>query len=906
MACGRGAVEQSEGPTTQQGLGARVVQDMSAGKTRRMSGEGTDRWPTWTPSAGRGEPLRPHAILKPAQLRTNEVVRIGRERYLELVGEEGKAAAISAYDRLFPPVAAAEHGGICEGDGDSDGEATLEEMLEDALREGAHDRAEDVDGKGAGEVASSIGKRATRGSSKPCAVVADTMSALATKIHRAPSAAEGKSGDKRRLVVIEDVLDTSPRRMATRSRAATMASATTAGRATTRVDQTRAATREAPFTFTSTMTKDMKSDDALCLALAELKYESWSHLVETLVRRAGGHRALAEKNEKRDRETKLEIKGGNIVLDDVLKRNGLLHDEKFARAYRAVSKGLKEHLQVVDDAIALERHSKLTKEWSTLTPEEHSWYLTHQHRKLAGSDAKLLVALSARVQKEQQAYRMEIYRAYEEDHQRFKYEHLTDRQAGQLQADDERRQARVRSLFPSAGPLWLVGSIPRSIPRSDQREGTVSDTLSEQSAFEFVRVLRSLGTADELSELAPDHDLQGHKHYLPAIGPPSGTVFTKPEASEIDEDPVVAELLQELSSHLPEVASATTATTLVTTASTFHKIIASDSMSHALVDTATTLDIPITKDGNTWYLHKPCLPRKLMVREKQRRLQKYAALSEACRLPRQHAKMTIYALWRHTTRGTPIIVRHRSVLRMAETPVLFGVKPEYLPAPDREQRTPEETATWTARLSLGAPLGVSTMQLAHVNIATGRILSWETYQGPRDVSSKCKGTYMVGCPSIDGLLSWIDSTPLPTRPATPSRFASVLAGAHWELYTRSYGHTANDSKTFDVRATHENSTKTDVLAKPFVPPIWRRFNDETAQIPDTFPPRRQATTQSHITVPVPSRGADPGPSKAQRGKRRKGKKRARGASRVVAVPADLDNVQGIPARTCELNYDDDL
>ena len=888
---------------------------MSAGKTRRIRGEDVARWPVWTPSGGPVEPVRPHAILREAPLlRTIEILPIDRTRYLELSGVEGRVASSGVYDRLFSRVAVSGRR-VDEVDADSEGEDLLEELLGDVLREDDHDHdhvagVDGVDGTHVGDVVPAVGKPATRGSSRPRVVVADTSCEPGTRKKRAPPKSVETSGENRRNVMVSDVREASTLCMTTRSRAATTVSATTAGTAGTRADKTRSAIGKAPFVFTSTITNEMKSDDALGLVLAELKYESWSHLVETLVRRAGGHRALAEKNEMRDRETKLEIRGGNIVLDDVLRRNGLLHDEKFARAYRAASKGLKEHLQVVDDAIALERHSKLTNQWSSLTPEEHSWYLTHQHRKLVGQDAKVLASLSARVEKEQRAYRMEIHRAYDEDHQRFKYEHLTDRQAGQLQNDDERRQARVRALFPSARPLGLAATIPRSTSCDSQGGASTSNLGSDRNAFEFVRVLRTLGNADELSELSPGHDLQGHKHYLPPIGPPSSSVFTKPEAVEIDEDPVVAELLGELTLCTSEGAAATAATaataTLVTTASTLHKIIASDSMSRRMADKASALDIPITKDGNTWYLHKPCLPRKLMVREKQRRLQKYAVLSEACRLPCEHAKQTMYALWRHTATGTPVIVRHRSVFRMTETPVLFGVKPEYLPAPDREQQTPEETATWTARLSLGAPLGARTMQLASVNISTGRILSWETYQGPRDVSIKRQGTYAVTCPSLASLLSWIDSSPPPTLPATPTRFASVLADAHWNLYMLAKGPDADHAITFDVRAAHENSTATDVVAKPFVPPIWRCFSDDTAQIPETFPPRRQAPKQAHVTVPAVFHGAEPGVSKGPRGKKRKAKKRARGAGKVVSVPDDLDGVQGIPAPTCELDYDDDL
>ena len=878
------------------------------------------------------EPLRPRAILREAPiLGSIEIAPIERARYLELSSVEDRDAAGRVYDRLF---LGKDSGNRFEREGletataeeeSSDGKDLLEQLLGDALLEESPDDNDAHETENVTDIAPSVKIRATRGPPRPRAVVADTSDATRRKMTISePMRPEVKTTRES----AHDQFDKVPRRV-TRSRSAASAAATTAKTLEDkpRAAKGRASSQAVPFLFTSIMTPEMKRDDALSIALAELKYESWSHLVETLIRRAGGHEALAERNAKRDRETKLEIKDRNIVLEDVFNRNGLLHDEKFARAYRAASKGLKEHLQVVDDAIALERHSKLTNVWSSISPEDHSWYLTHQHMKLSGQEAKFLAALSERVKKEQQAYQVEIHRLYDEDQHRFKYDHLTDRQAGQLQSDDERRQARVCALFPTNQALAFAGSfsLDFSVELGDgvtttttsliESAGAVPTTSTHETktSFQFISVLRELGTPDELSELAPGHDLQGHKHYLPPIGPPSNEVFTKPEVAEIDQDPVVPELLDELAAVEPgknsqRVAGTDASTiTLVTTASTLHKMMAIDSMSRTTLDPPGTLDVPITKQGNTWYLHKPCMPRKLMVREKQRRLQKYAVLSESCALPRPEEKRTIYTLWQHSATGTRIIVRHRSVFRMAATPVLFAVKPEYLPPPDREQLTPQETAIWNARLSLSAPLGARAMQLAHVNIATGKVLSWEAYHAPRDTSNERRGLFTVNCPSIAGLLAWIERIGSRTSVPSSSRLASVVAGSHWDMYTAAEGFDVDKTRLFNIRETHENSTATDVVSKPFVPPIWRRFSDDVAQIPNTFPPRRKAEKQAHLVLTNTLNGLTSSPNKGPKkrgGKKRKAKKGTHGANKVVAVPDDLDDVQAIPAPTCQLDYDD--
>ena len=713
--------------------------------------------------------------------------------------------------------------------------------------------------------------------------------------------------------------------------------------------------------FTAEVTDEMKADQALALALAKFDYKSWRDLVVESVRRAGGPVVLAEKHANRNRETTREIRGGRVVLEDVVHRNGLLYDGKFAQEYRRVAKELAECREVVDAAVALEKHSKLTNVWSSLTPEEHSWYLTHRHQKLSGQDAKHMARLAKRVEKEQQAYRVEIYRAYAEDPHRFKYEYLTDRQAGQLTNDDERRQDRVRALFRSedAARLGLVGVVDRvhdgdgrgltsASPNSAEATGA-TEAVGGFGTFEFVSVLRTVGEADMLSPLDPGHDLQGYKHYLPPIGPPSDERYTKPVAPEVDEDPVVAELLRD-----PAVRGAmggSNAFVLVATASVFHKLIAGDALALAPApanlgpggDNASQgpviADIPITRDTRSapdhdvWYLHKPCMPRKLMVREKQRRIQKYAVLSASCSLPPRQHKQTIYTLWRHTASGTPCIVRHRSVLELiaAETAkaakrVLFAVKPEYLPEPDREAQTPEEKATWDAQLALAAPIGARSMQLAHVDVGKGRILSWDTYhpsvgspaKAPKSKVSDAHST--VRCPTIGGLISWISSTPtspgVATTPAGPStasssRYASVVTGTQWAIYgpgnheangnANGNGNANANANSLDIRAIHEHSTAVDVISRPFVPPVWRPFSDDMAQIPDTFPPRRKAPKPTRIKHTPLAGEREEGENNTATGRKTRGKARGRKA---VTVPEDLDNVPGdIPGGTKDLDLD---
>ena len=88
----------------------------------------------------------------------------------------------------------------------------------------------------------------------------------------------------------------------------------------------------------------------------------------------------------------------------------------------------------------------------------------------------------------------------------------------------------------------------------------------------------------------------------------------------------------------------------------------------------------------------------------------------------------MYSLWKHVSTGVLYIARSHGTHMCSGVPSALVTKPEYLPLPDREDYTMEEVARWSATLCLEHPSGTRHMQVAHVCIPRGKILSWSTLQ----------------------------------------------------------------------------------------------------------------------------------------------------------------------------------
>jgi len=566
--------------------------------------------------------------------------------------------------------------------------------------------------------------------------------------------------------------------------------------------------------------RDSKSkDQSIYLALHSIGFSSWSHFIDTIAHEA----ATTRLSKRKKRTTKVKLK-------DVLNGNSPYYHARFARLYQNIRKDLRQKAIEVHNVERLQQHSRLTTSWSSLTAEEHSWYLLHQHRTLNGIEEKRFKNLSSRVEKERELYLNEL-RAHASVH-KSSYDHLTARQAAQLQSDDDRRRERISTIFhpPDMSKVCLMDS--RAPMESADR-------------FEYVSLLHTCGKPPEISPLETGHILPGDKHYLPPIKSlnSSNDIYRKEPTVEIHEDPKVKELLQQLLDAHNDPSAQKPPLVVVATAGVFQALISLDLMK-VMEDTDRFIEIPTSYECfDDWptrvcYLHKPLMPKSMTTREKQKRVQKYAVLTECSTKTSLKAceRQTVYSLWKQSSTGILCIVRSHSMVMCAGKPSVIAIKPEYLPEPDREETTAAEIANWKARLCLGYPAGARHLHVAHVSVPKGRILSWSTMQletidishpimASDDVKVHDGTTVSFRSNALASCLTW----------ATRDQWSLARVSSRdktWTLYQTS----ESDKSSYDITVAHQTSTATDVVTSSWVPPIWRPYNASMAQIPYTFPP----------------------------------------------------------------------
>jgi len=568
----------------------------------------------------------------------------------------------------------------------------------------------------------------------------------------------------------------------------------------------------------------IQKDQSIYLALESIGFDSWKHFVDTILY------SMEDGDGKKKRKKKKEP--CKVTLSDVLNGNSPYYHPRFSRAYQKIRKNLRHDAIHVRDVQTLQYHSALALSWSDLTAEEHSWYLMHQHQQLSGAEARRFNQLKRRIEKEKIKY-MEEVKAHAEQHAS-RYEHMTERQNAQLFADDERRRVRIHSLFPQS-PLKRVDCIQTVSP-------LVSEPL-ENARFEFVSVLHREGRPLEMKTLEQGYSLPGDKHYLPAVATlnhQSKEIYKKKEPVEIHEDEIIKKILK---THKGVV--------IVATGGAFRALIAADCLGYR----ARELEIPITVDDTVWYLGKPLMEKTMMAREKQARVQKYAVLSAAAE-ESIHKRQAVYSLWKHVSTGVLCIVRSHGTHMCSGVPSALVTKPEYLPLPDREDYTMEEVARWSAALCLEHPSGTRHMQVAHVCIPRGKILSWSTLQLDQIQHMYPAMKHLVHQTSQGGME--FTSTTLASLVSYARgvgkdiRHQNILAKAYtsgcvWDMY--SCAGEAQDTVVYDVHAAHHTSTSTDVLSSPWVPPIWRPYSDAIAQVPYTFPPYCVENASADVGIP---------------------------------------------------------
>lgn len=574
---------------------------------------------------------------------------------------------------------------------------------------------------------------------------------------------------------------------------------------------------------------DSAKDQTIYLALQKTGFSSWSHLIETIFLMA---KKLPKGKDKSD-----------VTLSHVLNGHSPFYHAGFARAYQNLRQSLRKHAIELDSIEKLQKHSTLIQSWSDLTAEEHSWFLTHQHRKCTGQDAIRFKNLESRVLDEQMRYKQELD-ANAECHT-WRYDHMTERQIGQLHADDDRRRQRIFTQLPPK--LEQKDSV--SIPKLINKDGT-----DAAGVFEFVAVLRTEGSPLAIQPLDAGTALPGDKHYMPAIDSYNKTrgLYKKNECGEIDTDPIIEDILA-TERHLFKDATMI----LAATAGVFQSLMASD-WSHARRDMEIPYSIRNSKAERVdiMYLHKPLMPKSMTMREKQTRLQKYAVLSNAMT---NAQRQTAYCLWKHSQSGTCIIIRSHALVQCGDVPSVVSIKPEYLPEPDRECITDQETCLWKARLCLSYPAGARHIQVAHVSVPKGKILSWSVLDAQHQIASDAGCTDLsqdsvrFWCPSMDAFITWAASADNKSVLWTSSAgldsdkalgLAQALPSA-WNIFIPSSDTPENP---YHLHKAHQSSTTTNVTSSQWIPPIWRPYSESMAQIPNTFPPK---PTKPSATAKVP-------------------------------------------------------
>lgn len=568
----------------------------------------------------------------------------------------------------------------------------------------------------------------------------------------------------------------------------------------------------------------IQKDQSIYLALESIGFDSWKHFVDTILH------SMEDGEGKRRKKKKAPAR---VTLSDVLNGNSPYYHPRFSRAYQKIRKNLRHDAMHVRDIQTLQYHSALTLSWSDLTAEEHSWYLIHQHQQLSGAEARRFNQLKRRIEKEKIRY-MEEVKAHAEQHAS-RYEHMTERQNAQLFADDDRRRERIHSLFPEP-LLTRVDCILKGSSKSSD--------IAEKATFEFVSVLHREGQPLEIKTLKQGYSMPGDKHYLPAVVPlnhHSQGIYKKMQTVEIHEDEVVKNILKTQKGVV-----------IVATAGVFRALIAADSLGYRTRE----LEIPITVEDSVWYLGKPLMEKSMMTREKQARVQKYAVLSAAVLHQEESVhRQAVYSLWKHVSTGIYCIVRSHATLECSGVPSVLSMKPEYLPLPDREDYTMEEVARWSAALCLEHPCGTRHMQVAHVCVPRGKILSWSTLQLDQiqhmypsmkhSVHQTSQGGMEFASTTLASLVSYA------LDPGKEKKIKKILAKAYtagcmWDIYS----HSGDAQKlVYDVQAAHCTSTMTDVHSSPWVPPIWRPYSDTIAQVPYTFPPYCVEKASADVSVP---------------------------------------------------------
>ncbi|KAI3436542.1 hypothetical protein D9Q98_005958 [Chlorella vulgaris] len=400
---------------------------------------------------------------------------------------------------------------------------------------------------------------------------------------------------------------------------------------------------------------------AMEAALAQLGESSWQEFCKKLLAAAErGDAATAGRGRGRGGKAgRGKGRGGAAVaagaaqpavgIQDVLNRKSRVYHEGFAAAYNDARGRLEKKDFKRQNKEVLQEHSRLLSRWSDLSAQEHAWYLAHQGKALAGSDAHRWELLQQRVAQEQQQY----YEHIQEKASQERYLFCSDRQFSQLEEDGRRRRDRVQQQLPRCYRLREVVPVPQALPPAAQGGGM----QAEAPQLQHLATLRREGQLPLFVQPANNSPIHGDKIYLPAsitaahggggagggepaVASATGAAsnrkgeYRKEAVPLLSQDPLLAPMvLQAAQQPGPYVeavheAAATAEPVFAISASAFSAIV-----STPLLMRTPAWEIPITiqpaaaEGGQVVCLEKPLAQRLLPLRAKQQRLQKYAVLS---------------------------------------------------------------------------------------------------------------------------------------------------------------------------------------------------------------------------------------------------------------------------------------
>jgi hypothetical protein len=194
------------------------------------------------------------------------------------------------------------------------------------------------------------------------------------------------------------------------------------------------------------------------------------------------------------------------------------------------------------------------------------------------------------------------------------------------------------------------------------------------------------------------------------------------------------------------------------------------------------------------------------------------------------------------------------------------VTTEYLPEPDLEEDTADELVNWWCKLHLTPE--VDKIAIAHVHVPQGKVMQWRT----------------MTTADVEGLWGAIDpGNGMQTLLAVLQGIKRLGPGNYVLVHEKDDLHVCTiwtalleepqsgaEKGIKDMHSIYADAGAIDAAADVFVPPRWRPYREDVAQVSYTFPPQS---------------GSGSGHGKRTRGPRRR--------HRGVAWQGDMDQVKHV-------------